>query len=463
MRIDEALALAARQHGRRGYFFDFDGTLAAIQADPATVAPVPGVVDALIQLSQAASTVAIVSARPVDFLASRFGAVPGLTLYGLYGLEQMTVGGRAETHPDALGSLPTIAELVRRARAELPADVGVEDKRISVALHYRTAPHRQAEIEQWAATQAAAHGLRRQDGRMVVELKPPVAADKGTVVATAAADLDAAWYFGDDVADLAAFAALDELAGRVPGFTRVRVAIKHPELAGELAAAADLMVDSPAALADFLRELVSRTSGATRRQPDILPAVRVSDAERNVIAEQLRDAFADGRLDDSEFDVRIHAALTARTTHDLEHLLDDLGPAAGTARLPSPAPTRELARPEHRWTVAVCGSNERKGRWRVPESTTSVAVMAGTLLDLRTASLTSPVTTIRVFALMGGVDVVVPPGVRVEVSGFGLMGGLDDRVVDEELPMTAPVVRVKWFACMGGVSVRTKRPRRASS
>jgi hypothetical protein len=206
------------------------------------------------------------------------------------------------------------------------------------------------------------------------------------------------------------------------------------------------------------------------RRPEILPEARAADADRAAVAERLRDAFADGRLDEDEFDVRIHAALSARTTRDLEHLLDDLGPLAqplsGTpasgdaAPVASPRviPARRGGGREHGWTLAVMSGNERKGRWRVPEETTTVAIMGGTLLDLRTATLTSQVTTITAVAIMGGVEVIVPPGVRVDVSGFGFMGGLDDRVQDDDLPSTTPIIRLKWFALMGGVGVYTKRP-----
>ena len=470
MDVEEALRLATGPLDRCGFFFDFDGTLAPIQLEPATVTPASGVVDALAQLTERAGLVAVVSARPATFLADRFASVPGLRLYGLYGLEELTVGGALTTHPEATARVPLIQSLIDAARVELPAEVGVEDKRLSVALHYRAAPHLQGQVDSWAIEQAERHGLSVQAGRMVVELRPPVRADKGTVLVSALDDVDCAWYFGDDVADLEAFAALDDVESRRPGFRAVRVAMKHEELDPRLATAADLMLDSPVALVDFLQGITeqpaeSRHAGAKPAQaapspgkPVILSVTRASDADRSAVAERIRDAFADGRLDEQEFDARIHAALTARTVQDLEHLLDDLGPAAGHA--PGTAPAARTGRRTHRWTVAVWSANERKGRWQVPESTRSVAVMGGTLLDLRTATLTAPVTRIVAVAVMGGADIIVPPGVRVDVSGFGFMGGLEDRVEDADLPATAPVVEVRWFALMGGVTVRTKQPRR---
>jgi len=198
------------------------------------------------------------------------------------------------------------------------------------------------------------------------------------------------------------------------------------------------------------------------RSPSIAPSVRASNADRNAIAERLRDAFTDGRLDEEEFDVRLQAALSAMTRADLEPLLADLGTMGVTSPISAQAPSPPVAAgigPRHSWVVAVMGGAERKGRWRMPAEATAVAIMGGVLLDLRAATLTSQVTTIRAAAIMGGVDVIVPPGIRVEMNGIPLMGGGENRVDDDHLPLTAPLVRVQYFALMGGVSVRTKAPK----
>src|SRR5215472_14974010 len=95
----EALAATARQPRSSGLLFDFDGTLAAIQDDPDTVQPVAGAVPALARLAPLVARLAIVSARPIGFLAASFGGVPGLVLHGLYGLERLCPDGKAETNP----------------------------------------------------------------------------------------------------------------------------------------------------------------------------------------------------------------------------------------------------------------------------------------------------------------------------------------------------------------------------
>jgi len=231
------------------FLFDFDGTLASISEDPDGVHPVAGAVEALRALAEAVGRVAIVSARPADFLYSRLGALSDVDLYGLYGLEVRRAGAETVADPEALAWLPVMREVVAAARAELPAGAGVEDKRLAVALHWRSAPEAAETVEAWAAARAARHGLRAQAGRMVVELKPPVDRDKGWVVRD---ELDpgteAVWYFGDDLADLPAFAAITERERADPGFLGFRIAVLNPETGAEVTAAADYTVDSPEAL-----------------------------------------------------------------------------------------------------------------------------------------------------------------------------------------------------------------------
>jgi trehalose 6-phosphate phosphatase len=233
-------------------FFDFDGTLAPVGADPTAVRPVPEAVEAVTALAGLVQRVAIVSARPAEFLREHFPAGTDIDLYGLYGLEYRHGAGDIVTDPAALPWVPMMVELTDRARAELPADALVEYKRLSVALHYRTAPHLADAVEAWGRMQAQRLGLRVQAGRMVIELKPPVNRDKGMVIGEAIRSAGCAWYFGDDVSDLKAFAALRSREARDPAFFGVCVAIANPETGQAVADEADLIFDSPTSLATFL-------------------------------------------------------------------------------------------------------------------------------------------------------------------------------------------------------------------
>jgi hypothetical protein len=181
--------------------------------------------------------------------------------------------------------------------------------------------------------------------------------------------------------------------------------------------------------------------------------IRASDLERDAATHQLQAAFAEGRLDDAEFDERMRAALTARTRSQLDQLLTDLPDSLPSS--PARSVTAAAGRPPGRFAITFKSSIRRAGRWRVPEHYTAVIYKGTGWLDLRAAELTAPVTTIVAVAYKSRVDILVPPGVRVEVGGFGATtGGEDDAV----LPPDAPVVHVRGYAYKGTIEV-SSRPR----
>jgi len=191
--------------------------------------------------------------------------------------------------------------------------------------------------------------------------------------------------------------------------------------------------------------------------PAPAPAIRVSDTDRDAAAQVLQAAFAEGRLDDDEFDRRMRSALTARVSTDLEKLTADL-PAAGSRPAAGPAVAAAGSKPG-KYAMAYKSSIRRGGRWRVPERFTSVVYKGSGWLDLRAAELTAPGTTVRVVAYKSRVDVLVPPGVRVELDGFGVSKGWSEQEeLETRLPADAPVVHVRGIAYKGTVEVSTRPP-----
>jgi hypothetical protein len=173
--------------------------------------------------------------------------------------------------------------------------------------------------------------------------------------------------------------------------------------------------------------------------------------------QRVQEAFAEGRLDDTEFDERMRAALTARTHADLDVLLADL-PAATAG--PGPAPVIP-GRGPGRLAIALKSSVRRAGRWRVPERYTTVVYKGSGWLDLRAAELSGPVTTFLAVAYKSTVTILVPPGVRVEMTGFGVTQGLsDDQDPGYRLPADAPVIHVRGVAYKGTVEITTRPPER---
>jgi len=232
-----------------GVLLDFDGTLAPIVADPAAARPLEGVHEALTALVSRYRLVAVISGRPARFLADQL-PVAHLERWGSYGLERV-VDGAVELTPDAQPWQAVVAAVAARARESGPPGVGVEDKGVSVTLHFRGAPEQSARVRAFAEREASSTGLIVHEARMSVELRPPLAVDKGSVVErlVSAAGVSKACFIGDDLGDVAAFRALDRLP------VALRVAVRSDESPPELLAAADLIVDGPAGVRELLRSL----------------------------------------------------------------------------------------------------------------------------------------------------------------------------------------------------------------
>jgi trehalose 6-phosphate phosphatase len=233
----EALAALTANPPATALVFDVDGTLAPIVPSPDD-ARVPDATRAeLRRLATRYGLVACVSGRTGEVARAIVG-VPELTYVGEHGLE---------LDPDAL----TWAERIRAfgARAPWPA----EEKPLTAAFHYRTAPDRDAARRELEAIEANARdaGFRTRWGRLVLEVLPPIDASKRTAVVhlLERKGLRRAMYAGDDATDLDAFGALDGLE------LGVRVGVASPEAPQALREQADLLVDSPAALVELLAQL----------------------------------------------------------------------------------------------------------------------------------------------------------------------------------------------------------------
>lgn len=247
--VTELLAPFRADPAGAAVFSDFDGTLAPIVDDPAAARPLAGVVDVLTELAGRYGLVGVVSGRPAAFLRDHLGG-RGLLLSGLYGLELVTEDGEIETVPEAAEWEPVVRGL---GRAELPSGLWLERKGLTAVVHFRADPTRVRAAEAWAARQARATGLVVHPGRMSYELRPPLAFDKGTVLAGAVEGRRRVCFFGDDVGDLSAFDALDRMAAG--GATVIKVGVLSEEAPAALLESADLVVDGPAGTLSVLAAL----------------------------------------------------------------------------------------------------------------------------------------------------------------------------------------------------------------
>jgi len=184
---------------------------------------------------------------------------------------------------------------------------------------------------------------------------------------------------------------------------------------------------------------------------DRAPALRASDADRERAVAVLREGATHGRLTFDELAQRTELAYEATTSTELERLVADL-PAAATdvGTIASP-------RKQRRWNIAVLGGCERRGRWRPAPRSVAVAVLGGVDLDLLDATIEGDELVITAFALLGGVEIVVPEGVEVDLSGFALLGGNEHQSGTEPVRPGMPVVRVRAWSLLGGSEVKGRR------
>lgn len=236
--------------GRAGLFCDFDGTLSEIIDQPDLARPAEGSAALLGDLARSIGLVGVLSGRPVEFLRSFFP--DAVLLAGLYGLETVTEGVRRD-HPLGGAWREVIDDVASSSIAHGPPGMHVEEKGLSLTLHFRTHPELEPDVRAFAEKQGARSGLQVRNARMSYELHPPIAVDKGTALLELSKDLSTVCFIGDDVGDLPAFDALDELAAR--SVSVIRVAVRSSEESSELIGRADVLVDGPRGVRALLEEL----------------------------------------------------------------------------------------------------------------------------------------------------------------------------------------------------------------
>jgi trehalose 6-phosphate phosphatase len=267
---EAGLAAIRREPARALIATDFDGTLAPIVVDPREARADPGAVAGLRGLSGVVGTLAVITGRPAAEAVELggFESVPGLIVLGHYGLERWEAGGL--TGPAALPGVEAARGRLPGVLAEAGAAEGVwvEDKGSALAVHTRRAADPAgalAAVREALAGLAAEVGLAVEPGRMVIELRPP-GMDKGAALTDLVAERKAGpvLFAGDDLGDLAAFAAVRAL--REGGHPGVTVCSASGEVS-ELAAGADLVVDGPGGVAALLNELGRLLAPSPRPAP----------------------------------------------------------------------------------------------------------------------------------------------------------------------------------------------------
>jgi trehalose 6-phosphate phosphatase len=276
---DEAVTEAGRagvaallaDPGRALLGVDFDGTLAPIVGDPDAARAHPGAVPALVRVAAHGVSVAVVTGRPAE-TAVAYGGLAGvagldrLVVLGAYGRERWEARTGSLVAPEPHPGVDAARAALPGLLAQLGVPAWVEDKGSAVAVHTRRLPEPAAALETLRAPLSALaleQGLAVEPGRNVLELRPP-GADKGAAVHSLVGDPppSAVVFVGDDLGDLAAFDAVDEL--RADGVPGVLVCSGSTEVTA-LADRADVVVDGPPGVVAWLEALADALDA--RRAP----------------------------------------------------------------------------------------------------------------------------------------------------------------------------------------------------
>lgn len=202
--------------------------------------------------------------------------------------------------------------------------------------------------------------------------------------------------------------------------------------------------------------------------------LRASDADRERVAEFLRDAYAEGRLTSDEYQSRLEENFAAQTYGDLVPVLRDLPVPPDAVPMPGVSVPAAVEPPEmsllpgrteadlvfdphagpapEMSLVAIFGSFERRGTWTAPADIGAYCVFGGGDIDFTGATLTSSTTTINVLCLFGGLKVYVPAGMDVRSEAAGIFGGVE--VAGGQSRPGAPQLVIKGAAIFGGIEVK---------
>ena len=256
--IEEGLARLRGEPGRWLVALDFDGTLAPIVARPEDARLDPALAPILQRVKDSVGWVAVISGRQRAFLEDR---VPGVMSIGSYGLElppELSRNGLPERFPaNSVRGRLDVARL--DLDAALVPGARLEVKPWGLAIHYRGAGpgFDEAGALRLAEAVAERHDLDVQQGRLVIEIKPREAVDKGWALALLAARLQpsAVVFVGDDLGDVPAWEATRQLGARIPS---LGVALASHELPRGALASCDLVLSDRALLGPFLEALLEK-------------------------------------------------------------------------------------------------------------------------------------------------------------------------------------------------------------
>lgn len=173
--------------------------------------------------------------------------------------------------------------------------------------------------------------------------------------------------------------------------------------------------------------------------------------------------FAQDNLTLDEFERRLDIAHRATALTELDELTADLRTRETNNTALAPAPPRPAPPTAHsledQTLIALMGGVDRRGRWIPAHVTSIIALMGGAHLDFREVQLPPGTTELNIFCVMGGVEIIVPPGMAIDTGGIAIMGGFEQMSTHSQgADAGAPILKVSGFVFMGGVDIQVREP-----
>ncbi|MCF6335608.1 MAG: DUF1707 domain-containing protein [Spirochaetales bacterium] len=191
----------------------------------------------------------------------------------------------------------------------------------------------------------------------------------------------------------------------------------------------------------------------------INPDNRPMKVQRDEAVKKLEYNFAHGNLEVEEFETRLELAINTTLPQDLARITSDLSPVPVNRDNNSDINLNHGRVRSEELFLGILSGADRKGVWRPARKNRVFVLMGGVDLDFSRAVLPPGITEVEFLCLMGGLDIIVPEGINIEVKGLPIMGGIDKKVSDEHFP-GQPTIRIHGIALMGGVDIKYPKKRR---
>ena len=196
-----------------------------------------------------------------------------------------------------------------------------------------------------------------------------------------------------------------------------------------------------------------------------LPTDPISPEARQGTVDRLCAHFAADHLQTAEFERRldlVYAAQTGAELMALEQDLPELRPDGETSRpVPAPLPAVRVdttrATRDRGLVFAILGYAKRKENWTPPRRLTVLTIYGGARLDFRDATFATSEISVTMCSIISGVDVIVPPGVRIESNGIAILGGFG-RGPGRPADPDAPTIRINGLVILGAIRIRERLP-----